>query len=278
MVDGAHEALSANPVGDRLRSAREAKGLSLDDVAAMTRVPTRHLEHIDNGEWDSLPAITYSLGFARAYAKMVGLNPSEIGTQLRAQLGSAPISSAATSYYEPADPARVPPKSLALVAALIALLLVAGYFIWRNNALGEGDPLAEAAAVDTPIVAPSGAPGGPAAPGQRGRAATAGPAGGPVVLTATDEVWLRVYDGKGGPALFQNSLKPGERFEIPASAARPMIRTGRPNALRVTVGSREIPPLGPPERLVADVSLLPADLVARAQAPQPGPAPAQPAR
>jgi transcriptional regulator with XRE-family HTH domain len=278
MVDGAHEALGANPVGERLREAREAKGLSLDDVAAMTRVPTRHLEHIDNGNWSALPAITYSLGFARAYAKAVGLNSTEIGTQLRAQLGSAPLASAATSYYEPADPARVPPKSLALVAALIALLLVAGYFIWRNNALGDGDPLADAAAVDTPIVAPAGAPPGQAAATQTTGAAAAGPASGPVVLTATDEVWLRVYDGKGGPALFQNSLKKGERFEIPASASRPMIRTGRPNALRVTVGTREIPPLGAAERTITDVSLLPADLVARAQGPQAAPQPGQAAR
>ena len=269
MVDGAHDALGGNAVGRRLREAREAKGLSLDEVAAMTRVPTRHLEHIDSGNWDALPAITYSLGFARAYAKAVGLNPSEIGTQLRAQLGSAPMASAATSYYEPADPARVPPKSLALVAALIAILLVAGYFIWRNNALGNGDPLAEAAAVDTPIVAPVGGPPGEAAGRRAAGAATAGPATGPVVLTATDEVWLRVYDGKGGPALFQNSLKAGERFEIPASATRPMIRTGRPNALRVTVGNREIPPVGPAERTIADVSLLPADLVGRAQGQQP---------
>lgn len=271
--------MGANAVGERLRVAREAKGLSLDDVAAMTRVPTRHLEHIDKGDWEALPAITYSLGFARAYAKAVGLSPSEIGTQLRAQLGSAPLASAATSYYEPADPARVPPKSLAIVAALIALLLVAGYFIWRNNALGGDDPLAEAAAVDTPIVAPAGGPPGQAAGTQARGTPAAGPATGPVVLTATDEVWLRVYDGKGGPALFQNSLKPGERFVVPATASRPMIRTGRPNALRVTVGNREIPPLGPAERTIADVSLLPADLAARAQGPQqPATQPTRPAR
>jgi transcriptional regulator with XRE-family HTH domain len=275
MVDGAHEALSANPVGDRLRSAREAKGLSLDDVAAMTRVPTRHLEHIDKGEWDSLPAITYSLGFARAYAKTVGLSPSEIGTQLRAQLGSTPISSAATSYYEPADPARVPPRSLAMVAGLIALLLVAGYLVWRSNAVGDVDPLAEAAAVDTPITASPGAPAARPGAAQPLGGPSAGAANGPVVLTATDEVWLRVYDGEGGPALFQNSLKAGERFEVPSNAARPMIRTGRPNALRVTVGNREIPPLGPPERTIGNVSLLPADLIARAQGAQPAPPQAQ---
>jgi hypothetical protein len=57
-----------------------------------------------------------------------------------------------------------------------------------------------------------------------------------------------------------------------------MIRTGRPNALRVTVGNREIPPLGPPERTIGDVSLLPADLIARSQGTQADAAPAQSAR
>ena len=270
-----HEGLSANPVGDRLRTAREARGLSLDEVAAMTRVPTRHLEHIDKGEWDSLPATTYSVGFARAYAKAVGLDGSEVGAELREQLGSGTSSTAVTSYYEPADPARVPPRSLALVAGVIAILLAVGYLIWRSSAVGDGDPLAEAAAVDTPIVGT--APAAPVAT-QAPAAAPAGVASGPVVLTATDEVWLRVYDGKGGPSLFQGSLQPGERFEVPAGAAQPLIRTGRPNALRVAVGSRELPPLGAAERTIADVSLLPADLVARAQATQPNPTPIQPAR
>ena len=270
-----HEGLSANPVGDRLRTAREARGLSLDEVAAITRVPTRHLEHIDKGEWDSLPATTYSVGFARAYAKAVGLDGSEVGAELREQLGSGTTSTAATSYYEPADPARVPPRSLALIAGVIAILLAVGYLIWRSSAVGDADPLAEAAAVDTPIASPA-----PAAPAVN-PSPTAAPAGvpsGAVVLTATDEVWLRVYDGKGGPSLFQGSLKPGERFEVPAGAAQPMIRTGRPNALRVTVGNRQLPPLGAAERTIADLSLLPADLVARAQATQPNPAPSQPAR
>jgi cytoskeletal protein RodZ len=154
MVDGAQHGLAANPVGDRLRAAREEKGMSLDDVASQTRVPTRHLQHIDNGDWEALPAPTYSVGFARAYANAVGLNGTEIAAELRAQLGSGRNNAAAAVYNEPADPARVPPRSLALVAAILAILIAAGYAIWRSNAVDDTDPLTEAAAVDTPIVAP----------------------------------------------------------------------------------------------------------------------------
>jgi len=269
MVDGAQHGLAANPVGDRLRAAREEKGLSLDEVASQTRVPTRHLQHIDNGDWEALPAPTYSVGFARAYANAVGLNGTEIGAELRAQLGAGKSHAAAAVFNEPADPARVPPRSLAMIAAILAILIAAGYAIWRSNAVDDSDPLTEAAAVDTPIVAPppaaappAGTPGNPAA----------GAATGPVALTATSDVWLRVYDGNGGPRLYENTLKAGERFEVPATAQRPQILTGRPDALRVTVGQTEIPQLGPAQRTISDVSLLPADLLARAQ----GPAPAAP--
>ena len=95
------------------------------------------------------------------------------------------------------------------------------------------------------------------------------------MLTATDEVWLRVYEAEGGERLFESTLTPGQRYVVPATAERPLILTGRPNALRVTVGSTEIPPLGPAEQTISDVSLAPADLVARVQpAPSRVPTPA----
>jgi hypothetical protein len=97
------------------------------------------------------------------------------------------------------------------------------------------------------------------------------------VLTATSDVWLRVYEGNGGPKLYESTLKAGERYVVPATAKAPQILTGRPNALQVAVGSTVIPALGPAEKTIADVSLLPADLVARAAAAPPAPAQPPPA-
>src|SRR5690349_7219626 len=232
----------ADPIGTRLKVAREAQGLSLDDVAAKTRVPIRHLVHIEKGEWDQLPAPTYSIGFARAYATAVGLEASVIGSELRAQLTyEAPT----PSYYEPADPALVPPRWLALVAGIIAILLVGGYFVWRSNALGGG---AEEQVAQTETSTPAAAP--PAQPANaqpRPAAPPAAGAAGPVVLTATDDVWLRVYDADHHK-LLEKTMKAGERYEVPPNANRPQLLTGRPNAVQVTVGSTQIPPLGPPEK------------------------------
>src|SRR5688572_4540851 len=153
-----------NPIGDRLKTARESQGQSLDDIAAKTRVPIRHLLHIEKGEWDELPAPTYTLGFARAYAQAVGLNPAEISAELRSQLTSA--QTLTPSYYEPADPARVPPKWLTLVAAMAAVLLIVGYFVWRSDFLnGEDAPVAQTeATAPATQVAPAANAAAPAAP------------------------------------------------------------------------------------------------------------------
>ncbi|MFN3943523.1 MAG: helix-turn-helix domain-containing protein [Allosphingosinicella sp.] len=254
----------AVPIGERLRRAREAKGMTIDEVAAQTRIPTRHLLHIEDGNWQALPAITYSVGFARAYANAVGLDGARIGLELRDQLGAGPKPTVPPEYYEPADPARVPPRWLIVTAVLIAALLVGAYLIFRSNVGAlpdEGVPVAEAPApVDPAAQAPE-----PAAP--------AGPVLGQdrtVTLNATAPVWLRISD-EGGRTLVERTLAAGETLQVPAEAQRPVLRVGAPEALQVRVGQTQIPQLGPGGRPVGNVSLLPEDLIARAQ----GAAPAQ---
>ena len=93
-------------VGERLRAAREEKGLSLEDIAAQTRIPQRHLESIEVADWDKLPAPTYTTGFAKSYASAVGLDRTEIGDQLRAEMGGQRMANTPAEVFEPADPAR----------------------------------------------------------------------------------------------------------------------------------------------------------------------------
>jgi hypothetical protein len=95
------------------------------------------------------------------------------------------------------------------------------------------------------------------------------------VLTAIADVWLRIYDDSG-ERMKDGLLKKGEAFTLPAQARNPMILTGRPQALSVTVGGRAVPPLGPADRTIADVPISAAALLARATT-QPAPAPAVPA-
>ena len=255
-------------IGERLRQAREARGLSLDDVANQTRIPIRHLQHIEREEWDALPAITYCIGFVRSYANQVGLDGSEMGRELRDRIGGFRTRAPAPEYYQPADPSRVPPRSVAIITAIVIVVVLAFYFIWRST-VGDAD---EPAAVTVPV---------PEAPAPRqAQPSAAQPlqpqsvAGQPVTLVATEEVWLRIDDAGGGPAVFQGVFTRGQRFQVPATAQQPVLRTGRPQVLRILVGNRDLGPLEPVERTVSGVSLRAEDLVTRLQQGlQPGAAP-----
>jgi transcriptional regulator with XRE-family HTH domain len=259
-------------VGQRLREAREAQGLSIEDIAASTRIPTRHLSSLETSEWDKLPAATYSIGFAKNYAGAVGLDRAQIAEQLREEMGgSARVQTIYPEVHETVDPARTMPRGLVFGALGLLLLVLVG-LTWMSNRSLEGDeaaPLPDAnAAAETNLASPVPAPT-PAA-------------GGPVVLTATDPVWIQIKDN--GAVLKQGELAAGESYQLPPNAVAPKLTTGKPEAIRITVGAATAPAVGPAGQTATNVSLLGPDLMrgpatapAAATTPTPSlqPAPAQ---
>jgi cytoskeleton protein RodZ len=201
-------------VGDRLRSAREEKGLRLEDIAVETRIPLRHLESLEAGDWERLPAPTYTVGFAKSFAGAVGLDRSEIGEQIRSEMGGVRSDTAAVEHFEPADPARGFPKGLVL-AAILAIVVVVGLFSWlRNRELTETDSPAQTV-TEEPAARQQAQP----------RQPEPASAQGPVVLTATAPAWLRVTDQ--GRTLYEGMLQPGESYTVPPDATAPAPSSGR---------------------------------------------------
>jgi hypothetical protein len=107
---------------------------------------------------------------------------------------------------------------------------------------------------------------------QNAAATTPPPTEGTVMIEATDTVWMRIYDLESGDRIYEAELQAGDTYEIPSDAPHPAIRTGRADALRVTVAGRAVDPIGPPQTVVSDVSLLPADLARPRPAAEPSPA------
>ena len=241
-------------VGERLRAAREDKGLKLEDIAAQTRIPQRHLESIENADWEKLPAPTYTLGFAKSYASAVGLDRTEIGDQLREEMGGQRFTSSEAQVFEPADPARTMPKWL-VIGAIVAVLVLIALMSWLNKRAlqPESSQNNAPAAAATPSAAPTAT-----APAQAPQAAPT-QAQGPVVLTATAPAWIQVTDQ--GKTLFEGQLAAGQTFAVPPTATAPLLKAGKPEALQVTVGGATAPPVGPAGKVASNVSLKPADLM-----------------
>jgi cytoskeletal protein RodZ len=259
---------SAPTAGERLRAAREEKGLSLEDVAAQTRIPQRHLESIETADWEKLPAPTYTIGFAKSYASSVGLDRTDIGDQLREEMGGQRFASSQSEVIEAADPARTMPKWLVVSAIVAVILLIIVMSLLNRRSLEQPAEVASNAPAAT---APAAPPANRPAPQQAQTPAQAPAAQGPVVLTATAPAWVRVTDG--GTKLFEGVLQPGQTYQVPQTAVAPMLRVGAPEALRVTVGNAVAPQVGPPGQVTSNVSLKGPDLMRGGAQPAATPAP-----
>lgn len=257
--------LAITRTGDRLRLAREAAGLSLADVATRTRITQRHLAAIEKSDFSELPGRTYVTGFARAYARAVDLPEAEVGTAIRQELdddeyGSRPLYEA----YEPTDPARLPTARLTWTLVIVTLLLASAYGVWRFLSVEPDEALIAAQNRDADASeAPESAAGAtPAAKAGATPAAVA--ANAPVVLTGLSEVWIGFDDAEGKTENWR-TLDTGETYQVPPAYIEQFtLRTSIPQALKVTVGGRDVGPVGPADTLVKNISLKPADLIARA--------------
>ena len=70
--------MSPSPLGETLRRARSAKGITLEDAERVTRIPRKYLEALELENFGILPAPVYARGFLRSYAGYLGLDPNDL--------------------------------------------------------------------------------------------------------------------------------------------------------------------------------------------------------
>lgn len=64
-------------IGEKLRLARETRGIALRDISEQTRISMRYLEAIESDDYRRLPGGIFNRSFIRAYAKFVGYDEQE---------------------------------------------------------------------------------------------------------------------------------------------------------------------------------------------------------
>ena len=61
-------------IGEKLRLAREARGIALREISEQTRISIRYLEAIEADDYKRLPGGIFNRSFIRAYAKFIGFD------------------------------------------------------------------------------------------------------------------------------------------------------------------------------------------------------------
>jgi len=244
-------------VGARLRRAREARGLSLRQIADATKISHSFLEAIERDDLKRLPGGIFTRAFVRSYAQAVGLQPDRTLDEFLAQAPETAIETGALPPPEPPPAAEssegVPVWRIAL-ALLLPISLVVAYVALRPAARQTGPmfdrrPLLadRVPALGVETLAPAiGAVRASATPAT---AVQGLPADGRirVVLSPRAECWLSArLDGEPGVSRL---LAAGEEITLEADQEI-VLKLGDAGAVSITVNGEPMRVLGRPGEVV----------------------------
>lgn len=115
--------------GAQLRAAREAAGLSIDDIAERTHIKAAFLTAIEDMDTGRLPHRPFVIGFVTAYAQQLRLSPQEIVARFKDETQPPPAAPTAEPEHvgriRPAEPELDRPEmSLWAAIAILAFVIV----------------------------------------------------------------------------------------------------------------------------------------------------------
>jgi transcriptional regulator with XRE-family HTH domain len=236
-----------------LKQAREASGISLEEISDQTLINMKMLEALERGDVRSLPA-AYVRAFIREYALTIGLDPAETMQRYDAwlqQSSAAPRTEStpnadATVRSEPAaaehpseekDRRRMPTIwKVSLVLLALVLLDIVLWNVLEKEPMREVKELpfrevvreveAQAARADSATMAMSGI-----APALSTDSLT-------LVATTTDSVWLQI--ALDDTIMMEHYLYPKTSHQWKAKNSVTLIVIGNPTAIAFTLNNKPV--------------------------------------
>lgn len=257
-------AIPRGSLGAWLRHQREARGVSLREIADASKISLRYLEALERDRLDVLPAPVFAKGFLREYARVVGLDPDEAVNLYLLALADRDVEPR-ESAGEPVPQRRSAAPStlgygLLLTLAVVLFLGVAAVLSFWAGRRREARPVAPSPEALATFAAPSPAEAAeptaappPAilpAPG----APQAAPAAGPlrVTLDFSEDCWVEfVIDGRRRTSELRAS---GETLQLEAEQSV-LLTLGNARGVRVEVDGLPFPLPTNSARVVRDLRI-----------------------
>ena len=268
-------------VGEILRNARTQgrRKRELSTIAKQLCISEEFLEALENGDYKKIPEIVYVLGFARNYAMELGLDPDEIVSKIKAELGIEPeceITITNEDLEERNRSAEYKAKlqewlrkgieyirkhwlwfSIGAGVVLVAMLVV---IIFGGSSTEKTEPVAAAPVVEQKVETIEepvyNIP-------VRERFGKENMSKAKVVIQAIEDSYVGVEDAKG-KVVFGRSLIAGDVYYVPSGAGY-KAKFGNAGGVDIWVEGVLAPKVGANKTSKKDVSLNPESLMKKAQ-------------
>lgn len=256
-------------IGERLRAAREAKGLQIEDAHRQTKIHTKLLRAMEEDRTSEVLEPAYARGFLKKYAGFLGLDPASIIEEYRQR--SPEVSAAPTTGgdgdghpWAAASASSVPrwliPAGVALIAAVgLAFLVVLAKDLYRTVSTAAPTPKSRdgSARQSEPSLAAAPAAAKPMVPKHQ-----------PLKLSvrAAQDCWMQIKADE--QILFQNILGRG-REETWTAKEGLELWVGNAAALTLTLNGQRLESLGSGVIKGIRVTRYGLELPKKSRAPQP---------
>ncbi|HEY3441258.1 MAG TPA: RodZ domain-containing protein [Paludibaculum sp.] len=259
-------------LGQRLREEREKRGLSIDDLAAQTRINSQYFLAIENDDVSGLPGGFFYRSFVRQYARLLDLPTVAYQAEIDRSLESDASISATQETVLPDRQINVPPiptgradvivetrRWIIRLGALAMVIVVCSgvYTFWQRYQLQRAEAAKSVPHTPAPVAAPPQKAPAPVVPTPEPptveQAAvpapvepspvTTPPAGGvQLIVRATELSWIGVWQGER--LLFGDVIPAGESRGFGAPD-RLRVRFGNAGGVDVKWNGQTIPATGP---------------------------------
>lgn len=115
-------------IGTTLEEQRTTLGLSLDEIAAKTRIRREYLAALEAEDYTKLPGTTFVTGFLRNYADFLGLNADRMVAAYISQRDAS-----ATDSVPPPQQEVLPRWRIHFVVVALSGLLLVGYWFFLSE-------------------------------------------------------------------------------------------------------------------------------------------------
>jgi cytoskeleton protein RodZ len=127
----------ATSIGEKLRLARETRGIALREISEQTRISMRYLEAIEADDYRRLPGGIFNRSFIRAYAKHIGYDEQQALEDYSTMMHERGESTEEVSSRQPRalvytdnGGSRSPLLTVLLAVIILAVLSLGAWAVW----------------------------------------------------------------------------------------------------------------------------------------------------